>query len=299
MTIPSSWELPDGWEAVDYQPLLDCLGVDIPRQLLIHALCHRSYAYEHPGIPNNERLEFLGDSVLSICITEQLFQQYCDRDEGDLSRMRASIVCGYALAQLADTLGPHGLGEYLLLGKGEEMTGGRGRESILADATEALFGAIHITHGIEVSRRVILGLMQPLIDKVGTAGVSLDWKTSLQEYAASEYDTAPVYYVTCTGPVHAREYYATGIIDGRAFGTGAGPNKKKAERAAAQAAWEAIQAGKPGVAVSEEVAATLSDMPAHEINLDEQPTMPRYAMTVPIGTPAAAPVAEPPQDTSA
>ena len=158
------------------------------------------------------------------------------------------------------------------------MTGGRSKESILADATEALFGAIHITHGIEVSRRVILGLTQPLIDNAGSAGVSLDWKTSLQEYAASQYNSAPTYYITSTGPDHAKEFFATGIIAGRAFGIGAGTNKKKAEQAAAKDTWEAIQKQQPGVPITPQVEATLSGMPAHDINLDEQPDMPRYAL---------------------
>ena len=104
MSIPSAWDLPTGWESVDYQPLLDYLQVDLSRELLIRALCHRSYAYEHPGIPHNERLEFLGDSVLSICVTEQLFQQYPDRSEGELAKMRANIVSGFSLARLALSL---------------------------------------------------------------------------------------------------------------------------------------------------------------------------------------------------
>ena len=289
MSIPSAWDLPSGWESVDYQPLLDYLQVDLSRELLIHALCHRSYAYEHPGIPHNERLEFLGDSVLSICVTEQLFQQYPDRSEGELAKMRANIVSGFSLARLASTLGPHGLGQYLLLGRGEEMTGGRSKESILADATEALFGAIHITHGIEVSRRVILSLTQPLIDNAGSAGVSLDWKTSLQEYAASQYNSAPTYYITSTGPDHAKEFFATGIIAGRAFGIGVGTNKKKAEQAAAKNTWEAIQAQHPGVPISAQVEATLPGMPAHDINLDEQPDMPRYALDTTESSSSAAP----------
>lgn len=279
MPIPPSWELPPHWENIDYTPLLDKLGVDLSRELLIHALCHRSYAYEHPGIPNNERLEFLGDSVLNISVTERLFKQYPDRPEGELAKMRANIVSGYSLARLARTLGPKGLGEFLLLGRGEELTGGRDKDSILADATEAVFGAVHITHGIEVSRKVILGLMQPLIDQAGDAGIGLDWKTSLQEYAASEYSSAPAYYITSTGPDHNKVFYATGILGGRAFGTGSGPNKKKAEQAAARATWEAIQKGEKGTGIADKVAQTLDGMPANDINLDIQKNMPKYAVT--------------------
>ncbi|MFY9189766.1 MAG: ribonuclease III [Lawsonella sp.] len=279
MPIPASWELPPDWEDVDYTPLLEKLGVELSRELLIRALCHRSYAYEHPGIPNNERLEFLGDSVLNISVTERLFQQYPDRDEGELAKMRANIVSGYSLARLARTLGPHGLGEYLLLGRGEELTGGRDKESILADATEAVFGAVHVTHGIEVSRKVVLGLMQPLIDQAGEAGIGLDWKTSLQEYAASEYSSAPSYYITSTGPDHAKVFFATGILGGRAYGTGTGTNKKRAEQAAARATWEAIQKGQKGEKVSEQVAQTLDGMPANDINLDIRSDMPKYALT--------------------
>ena len=278
MSIPPSWELPPDWENVDYTPLLEKLGVELSRELLIRALCHRSYAYEHPGIPNNERLEFLGDSVLNISVTERLFHQYPDRPEGELAKMRANIVSGYSLAGLARTIGPTGLGEFLLLGRGEELTGGRDKDSILADATEAVFGAVHITHGIDVSRRVILGLMQPLIDDAGDAGIGLDWKTSLQEYAASEYSSAPVYYITSTGPDHAKVFYATGILGGRAYGTGRGPNKKKAEQAAARATWEAIQKGEKGSEIADDVARTLDGMPANDINLDVRKDMPKYAI---------------------
>lgn len=278
MSIPQSWDLPENWDDIDHAPLLAALGVELPRELLVHALCHRSYAYEHPGIPNNERLEFLGDSVLNISVTEQLYRQFPDRAEGDLAKMRANIVSGFSLAKLARTLGPNGLGEYLLLGRGEELTGGRDKDSILADATEAVFGAVHITHGIDISRTVVLKLMQPLIDQAGEAGIGLDWKTSLQEYAASEYSSAPSYYITSAGPDHAKVFYATGIIGGRAFGIGTGPNKKKAEQAAARTTWEAIQKGNKGTEISDRIAQTLSGMPANDINLDIHKDMPKYAI---------------------
>lgn len=277
MTAVTTAALPPDWSYQKCQPLLDALGATIPEDLLINALCHRSYAFEHPGIPHNERLEFLGDSVLSISVTEQLYTQYDTCSEGQLAKMRANIVSGYSLARIARTLGPHGLGEFLLLGRGENITGGRDKDSILADATEALFGALHLTHGIEVSREVILRLMQPLIDSAGTAGFSLDWKTSLQEYVAANNLPAPSYYLTSAGPAHAKVFYATGVVDGRAYGTGQGNNKKQAEQAAAHSTWDALHAGEEGVPISSRIQQALYGMPVHDINLDVDPSMPQYA----------------------
>lgn len=167
------------------QALLDAFGVDLPDELLSLALTHRSYAYEHGGLPTNERLEFLGDAVLSLTITDELFHRHPDRSEGDLAKLRASVVNTQALAYVARNLSDGGLGVYLLLGRGETNTGGADKSSILADGMESLLGAIYLHHGIEVARQVILRLFGTLLDAAPTLGAGLDWKTSLQELTAA------------------------------------------------------------------------------------------------------------------
>src|SRR5437868_15036596 len=147
----------DGGLAAGREPAeLPCaLGVQISAEMLERALTHRSYAYENGGLPTNERLEFLGDSVLGVVITTALFQNHPDLPEGQLAKLRASVVNMRALAEVARRLGPQGLGPYLLLGKGEEATGGRDRTSILADTLEALLGAIYLQYGLDTAAQVI------------------------------------------------------------------------------------------------------------------------------------------------
>ncbi len=140
------------------EALIAALGVELPDELLTLALTHRSYAYEHGGLPTNERLEFLGDAVLGLTITDELFHRHPDRPEGDLAKLRASIVNTQALADVARTLTDSGLGVYLLLGRGEENTGGSDKSSILADTMESLLGAVYLHHGIDTAREVILRL---------------------------------------------------------------------------------------------------------------------------------------------
>ena len=140
--------------------LLDALGVDLPDELLTLALTHRSYAYEHGGLPTNERLEFLGDAVLGLTVTDELFHRHPDRPEGDLAKMRAGVVNTQALAEVARSLTDDGLGAHLLLGRGELKSGGADKSSILADGMESLLGAIYLHHGIEAAREVILRLVQ-------------------------------------------------------------------------------------------------------------------------------------------
>src|SRR5436305_11083365 len=156
------------------QVLLDALGVDMPEELLSLALTHRSYAYEHGGLPTNERLEFLGDAVLGLVVTTALFHAHPDLPEGQLAKLRASVVNMRALAEVARGLGPYGLGPYLLLGKGEETTGGRDKASILADTLEALIGAIYLEHGLDVATEVIHRLSDPLMAERGGRGPALD-----------------------------------------------------------------------------------------------------------------------------
>nr|WP_245555681.1 ribonuclease III [Gordonia soli] len=220
--------------------MVRALGVDITPELLTLALTHRSYAYENGGLPTNERLEFLGDSVLGVVITERLYLSYPDRPEGELAKIRASVVNMHALADVARDLGPGGLGQHLLLGRGEEMTGGRDKASILADGLESLFGAVFLDHGLAVSQRVVLGLFDPIIDRAGLLGAGLDWKTSLQELSAEQGQGPPQYQIASTGPDHDKEFTATAVIAGEELGTGVGRTKKEAEQKAAAHAWKAL-----------------------------------------------------------
>jgi ribonuclease III len=216
--------------------LLDALEVDLPDQLLTLALTHRSYAYEHGGLPTNERLEFLGDAVLGLTVTDELFHRHPERPESDLAKMRAGVVNTQALANVARSLTDDGLGAHLLLGRGELKSGGADKSSILADSLESLLGAIYLHHGIEASRKVILRLFSELLD----AGGLLDWKTSLQELAAARGLGAVSYQVTSTGPDHQREFTAVVVVMETGYGSGIGRTKKEAEQKAAEMACQAL-----------------------------------------------------------
>ncbi|HEY7051584.1 MAG TPA: ribonuclease III [Mycobacterium sp.] len=221
--------------------LLAALGVELPDELLTLALTHRSYAYEHGGLPTNERLEFLGDAVLGLTITDALYHRHPERAEGDLAKLRASIVNTHALAGVARSLTDDGLGAYLLLGRGEENTGGSDKSSILADTMESLLGAVYLQHGIDVAREVILRLFGTLLDTAPTLGAGLDWKTSLQELTAARGLGVPSYVVTSTGPDHDKQFTATVVVMDTEYGEGVGRSKKEAEQKAAAAAWNALE----------------------------------------------------------
>lgn len=208
--------------------------------MLVLALTHRSFAYENGGLPTNERLEFLGDSVLGLVVTDRLYRDHPGLPEGALAKMRASCVSQRALAIVARELG---LGAYILLGKGEIATGGNDKDSILCDGLEALFGAIYLAHGIEVARDVILRLVGPSLVAASTAGNALDWKTAVQETCSIMGLPSPVYDVVGVGPDHARVFTATLLIDGIPRGTGTGSSKKVAEQEAAEAAHASLAAG--------------------------------------------------------
>jgi ribonuclease-3 len=212
-------------------------GVGIDSELLDRALTHRSYAYENGGLPTNERLEFLGDSVLGVVVTTALYHAHPDLPEGQLAKLRASVVNMRALADVARGLGPFGLGPYLLLGKGEETTGGRDKASILADTLEALIGAIYLQYGLDVVSDVIHRLFDQLMDEAASRGAALDWKTSLQELTASLGLGVPEYRVDETGPDHAKVFTAWAVVAGRRYGGAEGRSKKEAEQQAAAAAW--------------------------------------------------------------
>jgi len=210
------------------------------RELWKHALTHRSYAYEQGGLPTNERLEFLGDAVLGIVVTEALYKEFPDQPEGDLAKMRAALVNMTVLADVAREIG---LGDQVLLGRGEEMTGGRNKSSILADTLEAVFGAIYLDRGMRIARQVIRGLFLPRIRGQVEGGIVHDYKTALQELAAAQLSTLPEYSLSESGPDHAKRFQAVVLLSGRSYGTGAGRSKKEAEQAAARVAVERLRAG--------------------------------------------------------
>ncbi|WP_344878773.1 ribonuclease III [Zhihengliuella alba] len=219
------------------EDLLKRLGVDIDSETLRLALTHRSYAYEHGGIPTNERLEFLGDSILGYTITEHLYHRYPDLPEGDLAKRRAAVVSTRALARVARDLG---IGEFVYLGQGEKLTGGRDKASILADTTEALIGATMLSCGVETAKDMVLRLIVPLLDEVENLGAGVDWKTAIQEVAASRKLGTVHYVVEGSGPDHARVFQATLTIGGTDYGAGTGPSKKEAEQEAAAASWKLL-----------------------------------------------------------
>lgn len=218
------------------RPLPEKLRVDIDAELLELALTHRSYAYEHGGIPHNERLEFLGDSVLGQAVTVMLFTRHPELDEGALAKRRASVVSTVALAEVARGIE---LGSHLLLGRGEEQTGGRDKDSILADTMEAVIGATFLSAGPEAATELVLRLTEPLLADPERYGAAMDPKTSLQELAARLSLTAPQYSIEASGPDHDRRFTAT-VIVGDVSMTGLGSSKKTAEMAAALSAWRLL-----------------------------------------------------------
>jgi ribonuclease-3 len=230
---------PDSGHGEDPADLLLVLGARFDRSLLELALTHRSYAYEHGGLPTNERLEFLGDSVLGVIITEALYTRHPELPEGQLAKLRAAIVNSRALASLARQLG---IGAYLKLGRGEEISGGRDKSSILADAVEALIGAFYLDRGTEPTRELVLRLFADLLDDAASLGAGLDWKTSLQELAASRQLGIPEYTVLESGPDHEKWFEATAVLAGEGVGEGRGRSKKEAEQHAAEQAWTALSA---------------------------------------------------------
>jgi len=222
--------------------LEDALGVRLPDELLTLALTHRSYAYEHGGLPTNERLEFLGDSVLGLVVTDELYRRHPDLPEGTLAKLRASVVNMTSLAGVARSLGDGGIGRHLFLGRGEETAGGREKDSILADALEALIGAIHLGGGLATASAIVHQLFDPLLADAATRGAGLDWKTSLQELGAARGLGQPSYRIEDDGPDHAKVFTAEVVLGGEVRGAGTGRTKKAAEQEAAEVAWRALTA---------------------------------------------------------
>jgi ribonuclease-3 len=223
---------------VDLAELVERLGLASMPATLPLAMVHRSYSYENGRVPTNERLEVLGDSVLGLVVTDHLYATFPDLPEGQLAKMRSAIVNAHSLAEIAAGLE---VGAFLQLGRGEESTGGREKVSILADAMEAIIGAVYLELGLEGARRFILDRFGALIASVPGLGAGLDWKTSLQELAAQVGQGAPEYIVVGEGPDHARTFTARVRVGGQMFGHGIGRTKKQAEQQAAQTAFEQVQ----------------------------------------------------------
>lgn len=201
------------------------------------ALTHRSFAFEHGLVVTNERLEFLGDSVLGLVVTDLAYRIYPEMPEGHLAKLRAAIVNMQALAGVARSLG---IGDVVLLGKGEEQSGGRGKASILADALEAVFGAVYLDRGLDVARELIERLFRPRMEAYARGEGDRDYKTILQELASQELRALPEYRIEDRGPDHEKEFTATVLIAGDPLGTGVGRSKKEAEQQAAREAYARI-----------------------------------------------------------
>jgi ribonuclease-3 len=215
--------------------------------LLELALTHRSYAYENGGLPTNERLEFLGDSVLGVVITDTLYKTHPDLSEGRLAKLRAAVVNARALAEVARTIG---LGPHIRLGKGEESTGGHDKASILADTVEAIIGATYLSggpagapdSGIDNAAALIHRLFDPMLDAAAALGAGLDWKTSLQELCAEHELGVPTYVIEDDGPDHMKTFTAQVKVGERLHGHGVGRSKKEAEQQAAETAYSTLAA---------------------------------------------------------
>jgi ribonuclease-3 len=229
-------------------PLADLaarLEVDIDLGLLERSVTHRSYSYENGGIPTNERLEFLGDSVLGLVVTDTLYRTHPDLPEGQLAKLRAAVVNARALAGIGRGLG---LGEHLLLGRGEETTGGRDKSSIVADTVEAVLGAVYVDLGLDAATTLIHRLFDPLIAESAGLGAGLDWKTSLQELCAARSLGVPEYVVEESGPDHLKSFAARVRVAGDLYGDGRGRSKKEAEQQAASTAYAELLEGSSAAA---------------------------------------------------
>jgi len=218
--------------------LFEVVGEAIDESLLLRALTHRSYAYENGGLPNNERLEFLGDSVLGLVVTDSLYAVHPDLAEGRLAKLRAAVVNMRALADVARSIG---LGDYIFLGRGEESTGGRDKASILADTMEAVIATVYLSAGLTAASTFVHYLLDALMESSASLGAGLDWKTSLQELTSSGSLGVPEYRVTEKGPDHLKSFHADSMVGSELLGSGSGSSKKEAEQMAAEAAWTELR----------------------------------------------------------
>jgi len=227
-----------------FDALSEKLGVEINRELLKLAMTHRSYSYEHGNIPNNERLEFLGDSVLGFVVTSHIYETLTDLPEGEMTKVKNAVVSARALAVVAADIG---LGEYLLLGKGELATDGRNKPNLLADAFEAILGAAYMSNGFDAARALVEKFVFPLLDNPDEIRANSDPKTTLQERIQALGRGTPTYKTRFEGPDHDRDYFSTLLINGEEISHGEGRTKKNAETAAAVKALDALVDAVPAV----------------------------------------------------
>jgi len=223
--------------------------------LLDRAMAHRSWCAETTGVESNERLEFLGDAVLGLVVTDHVFRTYPALPEGHLAQVRAAVVNAGALAEVAEELE---LGRALLLGKGEDSSGGREKPSILADAMEAVIGAVYLDGGWDAAATLVMGLLAGRITEAAAGPGGHDFKTRLQELAARRFDQLPRYEVTGVGPDHAKQFTATVHLGGQPAGTGEGRSKKQAEQAAARVAWFSLSGPQAMSAATASTAASIT-----------------------------------------
>jgi ribonuclease-3 len=225
----------------DPSPLERALSMRFQDPLLeVAALTHRSFAFEQGGLLTNERLEFLGDAVLGLVVTDLAYRAFPDLSEGELAKLRAAMVNMTMLAEVSRELG---IGDAILLGKGEELSGGRHKTSILADAMEAVIGAVYLDRGLQVAFEMIERLFWPRMAAYVRGEGERDYKTSLQELAAQDLGRLPEYRVEERGPDHEKEFTATVFLGGRALGQGKGRSKKEAEQRAAREAHTRLAEG--------------------------------------------------------
>jgi ribonuclease-3 len=222
-------------------PLEKALGLRFKDESLREtALTHRSFAFEQGVLPTNERLEFLGDAVLGVVVTDIAFQSFRDLSEGELAKLRAAVVNMTTLAEVARELD---LGNAILLGKGEELSGGRGKASILADAFEAVLGAVYLDRGMKTATTLVRRLFWPRMAAYVRGEGDRDYKTILQELAAQDVGRLPEYRLEEQGPDHAKEFTAAVYLGGQLYGRGTGRSKKEAEQQAAHEAYARFTEG--------------------------------------------------------
>jgi ribonuclease-3 len=227
---------------VDWNDCQKHLGISFRREYLLEqAFVHASYLNENPGFAgsSNERLEFLGDAILNFIVAEKLYEEFPELSEGNLTEIRASLVCRDTLAEIAFSLK---LGDWLLLGQGEEANGGRTRPSNLANAMEALIGALYLEQGLARARRFIFRQLKPRLDKIKAGKRTPNYKALVQELVQGQKRPTPVYrLVETAGSDHSKQFTVEILVEGEVVGNGTGKSKKAAENQAARAAWEKLR----------------------------------------------------------
>jgi ribonuclease-3 len=236
--------------------------------LLVQAVSHRSWCSEVSGQPSNERLEFLGDAVLGLIVADHCFRSYPAWAEGDMAQVRAAVVNTNVLAEVAAALR---LGEAIRLGRGEDTSGGRGKASILADAFEALIGAIYLDGGWEAAQKFVLEHLGTRIAAAAAGPGSDDHKTRLQEFVVHMHGHAPRYEVVGSGPDHDRRFTANVFVAGDQVGVGVGRSKKDAEQAAARAAWKVLEKSGAGTSTKNRHSGTNGQAPPHDESESDAP----------------------------